>query len=67
MEDALTADDPFKIKSGGLVDMKSMKGLYLFVCMYAAFYICVKEAFLHLYVLQFITQRTLRISKITLK
>ena len=30
MEDALTADDPFKIKSGGLVDMKSMKGLYLF-------------------------------------
>lgn len=25
MEDALTVDDPFKIKSGGLVDMKTMK------------------------------------------
>ncbi len=32
MEDALTVDDPFKVKSGGLVDMKTMKGLK-FICL----------------------------------
>ena len=47
MEDALTVDDPFKVKSGGLVDMKTMKGLNLFVCKHCIF---TSVAYAHLFV-----------------